>query len=56
MHKCEVIYWSLGAISLKFLCPTIGEYQDQEAGVGELESRGRGEGIGDFREGITFEM
>jgi hypothetical protein len=27
---------------LKILCPSIGEFQGQEAGVGGLESRGRG--------------
>jgi hypothetical protein len=33
---------------VKVLCPIIGECLDQEAGVGELVSRVRGEGIGDF--------
>ena len=33
----------------KILCPSIGEFQGQEAGVGGLVSRGRGEGIGDFQ-------
>jgi hypothetical protein len=28
---------------VKVLCPSIGEGQGQEAGVGELVSRGRGE-------------
>ena len=36
---------------VKVLCPSIGECQGQEAGVGGLESRGRGEGIGDFQRG-----
>jgi hypothetical protein len=45
----------------KILCPSIGECQDQEVGVGGLRSRGRGEGLGGFSErklgkGITFEM
>jgi hypothetical protein len=43
------------------LCPSIGECQHQEAGMGEMMSMGREEGIGDFLEGklekgITFEM
>jgi hypothetical protein len=46
---------------MKFLCPSIGKCLDQEAGVGRLGNRGRGQGIGDFSEGnqgkqITFEM
>ena len=32
-------------------CPSIGECQGQEAGVGGLGSRGREEGIGDFQRG-----
>jgi hypothetical protein len=32
----------------KILCPSIGEYQGQEVGVGGLGSRVRCEGIGDF--------
>jgi hypothetical protein len=36
---------------VKILCPTIRECQGQEAGVGGLESRGRGEGIGYFQRG-----
>ena len=36
---------------VKVLCPSIGDCQGQVAGVGGLESRGRGEGIGDFRRG-----
>jgi hypothetical protein len=36
---------------VKILCPSIGEYQDQEAGVSGLESRLRGEEIGDFQRG-----
>jgi hypothetical protein len=36
---------------VKALCAGIGECQDQEAGVGGLVSRGRGERIGDFRRG-----
>jgi hypothetical protein len=35
---------------VKVLCPTIGECQGQEAGVGGLVSRARGEGRGVFRE------
>jgi hypothetical protein len=35
---------------LKALFPSIGEYHGQEPGVGELESRGRGEEWG-FSEG-----
>jgi hypothetical protein len=35
----------------KIICPSIWECQGQEAGVGELGSRGRGEGIGDFQRG-----
>jgi hypothetical protein len=33
---------------VKVLCPSIGECQGQEAGVGGLVSRGRGLGIGGF--------
>jgi hypothetical protein len=33
----------------KILCPSVGERQGQEAGVGGLGSRGMGEGIGDFQ-------
>jgi hypothetical protein len=36
---------------VKALCPNIGKCQDQEAGVGGLMSRGRGEGIGLFQRG-----
>ena len=32
---------------VKVLCPSIGECQGQEAGVGRLVSRGRGKGIGE---------
>jgi hypothetical protein len=30
---------------MKALCPSVGEFQSQEAGVGGLVSRGRGEGV-----------
>ena len=45
---------------VKVLCPSIGEYQGQEAGVGGLVSRGRGGNRG-FSEGkpgkgLTLEM
>ena len=33
------------------LCPSIGECQGQEAGVGRLGSRTSGEGLGDFWRG-----
>jgi hypothetical protein len=33
---------------VKSLCPSLGECQGQEAGMGRLVSRGRGEEIGDF--------
>ena len=36
---------------VKVLCPSIGECQGQEVGVGGLGSRGTGEGIGDFWRG-----
>jgi hypothetical protein len=36
---------------VKVLCPSIGECQGQEVGVGGLGRRGRGEGIGDFQRG-----
>jgi hypothetical protein len=39
------------ALLAKIICPIIGECQGQEAGVGELGSRGREKGIGDFRRG-----
>jgi hypothetical protein len=46
--------------SMKVLCPSIWECQDQEAGVGELGNRGEGEGMGAFggetRKGVTFGM
>jgi hypothetical protein len=45
---------------VKFLCPSIVECQDQEAGVGGLVSQGRRDGIGVSEgktgKGITFEM
>jgi hypothetical protein len=46
---------------VKVLCPSIGECQGQEAGVGGLVSRGRGAGDRGFSEWklgkrITFEM
>jgi hypothetical protein len=34
---------------VKALCPSVGECQDREAGVGGLGSRGRGMGWGGFR-------
>jgi hypothetical protein len=36
---------------VKVLCPSIGECQSQEAGVGGLGTRGRGKRIGDFWRG-----
>ena len=36
---------------VKALCPSIGECQCHEVGVGGLVSRGRGEGIGGFQRG-----
>jgi hypothetical protein len=36
---------------VKVLCLSIGECQGQDAGMGELMSRGRGEGIGGFQRG-----
>ena len=36
---------------VKALCPSIGEYQNEELGMGGLGSRGSGEEIGDFRRG-----
>jgi hypothetical protein len=45
---------------VKVLCPSIGECQGQEEGVGGLVSRGRGEGggflEGKLGKGIIFEM
>ena len=48
---------------LKDGCPSVGECQDREVGVGGLVSRGKGNGngIGGFQRGnkergITFEM
>jgi hypothetical protein len=40
---------------VKFLCPSIGECQGQEAGVDGMGSRERGEGIGSFSEGKPTE-
>ena len=37
--------------SVKAPCPSVGECQDREAGVGGLVSRGKGDGIGDFQRG-----
>jgi hypothetical protein len=34
---------------VKALCPSVGECQGQEAGVGGLVSRGSGTGIGGFQ-------
>jgi hypothetical protein len=34
---------------VKSLCPSVGKCQGQEAGVGGLVSRGKGQGIGVFR-------
>jgi hypothetical protein len=47
--------------SVKVLCPSIGECQGQEAGVGWLGSREKGEGMGSLQrgepgKGITFKM
>jgi hypothetical protein len=36
---------------VKALCPSVGECQGQEAGVGGLVSRGMGEGLAGFRRG-----
>jgi hypothetical protein len=36
---------------VKVLCPSIGECQGQEAGVGGLGSRWRRDGIGNFQRG-----
>lgn len=36
---------------MKSQCPSIGECQDQEAGMGVLLSKGRGEGIRCFQRG-----
>ena len=35
----------------KVQCPSVGECQDREAGVGGLASRSRGDGIGSFQKG-----
>jgi hypothetical protein len=37
--------------SVKVLCPSVGEYQGQEASVCGLVNREREEGIGDFQRG-----
>ena len=34
---------------VKGQCPSVGECQDREAGVGRLVSRKRGNGIGNFQ-------
>ena len=36
---------------VKVLCSSVGDFQGQEAGVGGLVSRGKGEGIGGFQRG-----
>jgi len=36
---------------MKVICPSIGDCQGQEAGVGGLVSRGKGERIGGFWRG-----
>jgi hypothetical protein len=36
---------------VKIICPSTGEYQGQEAGVGGLRNR-VGEGIGEFQDSI----
>jgi hypothetical protein len=43
---------------VKFLCPSIEECQGQEAGVGGLGSRGKGEEVfgGETRKGDNIEM
>jgi hypothetical protein len=41
---------------VKALCPSIGECQGQEAGVGGLVSREREEGIGGFQRESAFEI
>ena len=40
---------ALGVVKAR--CPSVGECQDREAGVGGLVSRGRAEGIGGFWRG-----
>ena len=42
---------ALGPVTV--ICPSIGDCQGQEVGLGGLVSRGRGEGI---EKGITFQM
>jgi hypothetical protein len=44
--------------TMKVICPSVGDYQGQEEGVGGLVSRGSGEGIveGKPGKGITFEI
>jgi hypothetical protein len=37
---------------VKALCPSVGECQEREVGVGGLGRRGMGDGIGGFRRGI----
>ena len=46
-----VINGKRGPWPLKVLFPSKGKYLGQEAGVGGLGSRGRGERIGDFQRG-----
>jgi hypothetical protein len=41
---------------VKLICPSIGECQGQEAGMGGLVSRNRGFSEGKLGKGITFEM
>jgi hypothetical protein len=44
--------WGGEALGLvKILCPSVGECQGQEMGMGGLGHRRRREGIGDFQKG-----
>jgi hypothetical protein len=49
---CVCVWWA-GPGPVKALCPSVGECQGQEAGVGGLVSKGRGQRVfgGETRKG-----
>ena len=54
MWQRMALWASMGGEALgpeKARCPSVGECQDREAGVGEWVSRGKGDGTGGFQRG-----